>query len=249
MVQIIAEIGSNWTDLESALSMVDMAAELGADCVKFQDFRVDKMRRPQEWKDRCRPWENPPVSQLADRARLRGLGFLCSVWDSYGIMQAHTYGYTAIKVASSEITNQDLLMDINDNYQRLPVWLSVPHDRQGCVVPALTWLHRCRVTLLHCVSLYPAQSPQSGKFESLKAFGLPVGWSSHLSYDLAGADYGYSDECKASHTAAWFAKNGATVVEAHLRTHDTDPACPDNGEWALYPEEFAELVKAVRDAS
>ena len=247
MVQIVAEIGSNWTDLESALSMVDLAARLGADCVKFQDFRVDQMRRPQEWKDRCRPWENPPVSQLADRARLRGLGFLCSVWDSYGIMQAHTYGYTAIKVASSEITNQDLLMDINDNYQRLPVWLSVPHDKQGCVVPALTWLHRCRVTLLHCVAEYPAPSPQYGKFDTLKAFGLPVGWSSHLPYDWV--NHTVIEVRNAADTAAWFAKNGATVVEAHLRTHDTPEICPDAGPWALYPEEFAELVKAVRDAS
>ena len=243
MTTIVCEVGSNWSDLESALSMVDMAAELGADCVKFQDFRVDKMRRPQEWKDRCRPWENPPVSQLADAARKNNIGFLCSVWDSYGIMQAHTYGYTAIKVASSEITNQDLLMDINDNYQRLPVWLSVPHDRQVCVVPALTWLHRCRVTLLHCVAEYPASSPHFDKFDSLKGFGLPVGWSSHVP---CGNDI---DGWSAKAAALYFVNSGATVVEAHLRTHDTPEICPDAGPWALYPEEFAELVKAVRDAS
>ena len=100
---------------------------------------------------------------------------------------------------------------------------------------------------MHCVAEYPADSPQYGKFDTLKALGLPVGWSSHLPYDWV--NHTVIEVRNAADTAAWFAKNGATVVEAHLRTHDTPAACPDNGEWALYPEEFAELVKAVRDAS
>ena len=247
MVQIIAEIGSNWVDLDDALRMVDLAKEVGADIAKFQDFRVDAMRRPQEWKDANRPWENVPVQPLHKRAQELGLGFLCSVWDDVSLMQAMTYDYTAIKIASSEITNQDLLMNINDHYRRLPVWLSVPHDKQGHVIPALTWLNRCRVTLLHCVAEYPADSPYFNKLDHLKGFGLPVGWSSHLPYRWDSDKHGAIEPRYAHTVAGWFAANGATVIEIHLRREDTDPACPDNGPWALLPGEFSELVNEVRN--
>lgn len=247
MTTIVAEIGSNWVDLESALSMVDLAKEVGADCVKFQDFRVDAMNRPQEWKDANRRWENVPVQPLHQRAHELGIGFLCSVWDEVSLMQAMTYDYTAIKIASSEIINQDLLSLINDHYRRLPVWLSVPHDHQGYVIPALTWLNRCKVTLLHCVAQYPAESPQYKKYDQLKEFGLPVGFSSHLRYIWNDGQPGVIAKKRATHAAKWFVKNGAVVIEAHLRGHTTPKECPDSGAWSLQPSQFAEMIKAVRD--
>lgn len=245
-VRIIAEIGSNYqpNNLQSALDMVQIAADCGADVAKFQLYRVDQLDRPQEWRDRCRLWELPFdwLGPLSSKAKELGLGFLCSVFsvECAELIRRHFSG--PFKIASSEIGNQQLMHFVNrgkpllleDDFGATRVYLSVPHNRQSAVIPALTWLSNCQVTLMHCVSEYPAENSHMDKLSTLAELGLPVGWSSHAKWPLAIS------------AAVDAVRLGAVAVEAHLRSEATPENAPDSGAWSLWPEEFSEMVKAVR---
>jgi len=255
-VTIIAEIGSNFApgDLDSAVAMVRVAAECGADWVKLQDFRVDNMKRPQWWKDKCRAWDMTAewLTVLTNEAQSLRLELLCSVWDFDSIRHASDYQYPAFKVAAGEISNQWLLRQINRSHSTVSgvemygafaprkVLLSVDYRRHLALIPALTWLPDCAVTLLHCISSYPPSVMDAEKhwdaFYNLQQYGLPFGLSTHFPYPDALA------------VAAACVRYGATAVEAHLRTEATPQDCPDNGPWALFPHEFKEMVDAIREA-
>jgi sialic acid synthase SpsE len=259
---IIAEIGTNWTpgDLDSALEMVRVAARAGADLAKFQDWHpLEQMNRPQEWKERCAPWTLPPTwhQPLRSVATECGIGFMCSVFTPQALARAlrpsatvHKHGdwpprRTAVKLASSEITNCDLLVRLanrtpwmtTDGMPHPPVFLSlgeVAHQNQ--VHTAIARLSEYDLTLMACVAEYPVKRPLDllDSFIFAQTFGLPVGVSSHVAADRAAWATGQT------------VKRGAVVVEAHLRAEWTPKDAPDNGAWALYPDELAELVEAVR---
>jgi len=253
-IKIIAEVGSNFSpgNLESAKKMIATAAECGADVVKFQILDVDNINRPQWWRDKCKPWDMPDNwhAKLHDEALRLGIDLLYSVFTAQKVA-LYMACYQQVKIGSSEISNQRLLYTINsfvEDIRFLPdrswitdVYMSVPPDKHAALIPALTWLNNCRVTLMHCVPEYPTSKElaeaQLGSITELLKLGLPVGWSSHVAYP------------DAVHVA-WQARNlGATVVEAHLRDFDTPDDAPDNGDWSLYPGEFAELVREVRSES
>ncbi len=239
MTKVIAEIGSNFIpgNLDSAKKMICLAAESGADVVKFQILDTENIERPQWWKDKCKPW-NMPVEwrgELAKEAQQRNIELLFSVFTPGNVTPCSIFG--AIKIASSELGNQELLRAINNEFVSdalLSVYMSVPPDKHGAIIPALTWLNNCRVTLMHCVPEYPTTDPQLDAITELLSLGLPVGWSSHVAYP------------QAVDAARRAADLGATVVEAHLRDFDTPDDAPDNGPWSLYPGEFAQLIREVK---
>lgn len=242
-ITIVAEAGTNFVpgDIESALTLVETAKETGADYVKFQAWRTDSIDRPDEWKKRCKPWEIPQGwhLHLSKRAHDLGIGFSYSVFDSdtirYGL---NVYSHLdAVKVASSECYNYELLRAINV-WHSGAVWLSTTDWSVHRLGLSLAYLNRQDVTLLHCVDRYPTDKFQAclERIGWLKEeFGLPVGFSSHVSYPDAVS------------VAVEAANKGASVIEAHLKLESTPPECPDAGNWSLFPEEFAELVKAVKD--
>lgn len=244
-VVIVAELGSNWDPvdpLESCRQLIQAAAGAGADAVKMQDWHpIEEMDRPVEWKKRCGPWTLPPgvLPILRRHALGQGVDFLCSVFTLSAVARAVRNRYPAIKVASSEIGNEALLRRMG----RLSVdfWISTG----GATYKAVEWALRClggvarrHTTLLHCTTEYPTPPERAaiGRVAKLaRRFGTPVGWSSHVAYpDAVGL-------------AAEAARLGATVVEAHFRAEGVTPDnAPDNGPWALWPEEFAELAEAVK---
>jgi len=245
-VIIVAECGSNWDPadpLESGKALIRAAAEAGASHVKFQDWHpIEEMDRPDDWKARCAPWTMQPawIPALRREAGKRGLGFLCSVFTMEAVSRAVKYDYPAIKIASSEITNLELIRRIGR--LRIPVWLStgVPGPRNKNVQTAIYTVGRLalrNLVLMHCEAEYPAPGKDAGtKVAGLrKAFDVSVGWSSHVAYpDAVGV-------------AVEAVQAGAVVIEAHLRLQGVTPEnAPDNGAWSLWPEEFAELVRAVR---
>jgi sialic acid synthase SpsE len=237
MTKIVAEIGSNWTpgNLDSALAMVRLAAECGADLVKFQDwYPLEDFNRPQWWKEKYgQKWELSPswLNALATEALRLGIDFFTSVFTESAIGRIGMSG--PVKVASGEIGNQELLLEINERLSpRHRVYLSVPHNRQGALIFASAWLRSCDVTLLHCVTEYPADDAHLEQLRYLREFGLPVGFSSHLPYPQV--------------IEAVRQMGDLAVLELHLRSRETPADCPDNGEWALYPDQFKEVVEVIR---
>jgi N-acetylneuraminate synthase len=196
MPDFIAEISSNHNrDLGRALELIDVAAEIGCQGVKFQLFELDKLFHPwalarkAELQQR-RDWELPVeyIPVLARRARERKLQFACTPFYLHAVRELEPY-VDFYKVASYQILWHKLLDAIARTGK--PIVLSTGMATIGEVRAALSHLQNfgCpAVTLLHCVSSYPVQ-PDDCNLNTIEylrdelntqyPFLRGIGWSDH----------------------------------------------------------------------
>lgn len=251
-VYIIAEAGSNHDrDLDQARRLIDVAAESGADAVKFQTFRSDAIvaETPtrakyldgvlppgQTMSELFRQLELPREwhATLAEHAAARGIDFLSTPFDHEAVDLLDELGVKAFKVATYELWHLPLIRDIASRQR--PIICSTGMADMADVQAAVDVVRETgndQLILLHCVVNYP---PPFGDLnlraiETMRrAFGVPVGWSDH--------------------TPGWLApvvatSLGAAVVEKHFTTDRTRPG-PDH-RFALEPDELAAMVRAIRD--
>lgn len=124
----IAEAGVNHNgSLRLALQLVDAAADAGADVVKFQTFRADKLVTAAAPKaayqvtntgesgaqlDMLRRLELSPVDHrtLLARCGQRGIGFMSTAFDVDSLSLLGTLPVPAIKIPSGDITHAPLLL-------------------------------------------------------------------------------------------------------------------------------------------
>jgi N-acetylneuraminate synthase len=130
-VFIIAEAGVNHNgDLGLARQLVEVAAECGADAVKFQTFRAEQVISPKAPKaayqvhttgagesqlEMVRKLElgESEHEALVEHARARGIAFLSTPFDLPSLrLLTGRFGLETIKIASGEITNAPLLLAI-----------------------------------------------------------------------------------------------------------------------------------------
>jgi sialic acid synthase SpsE len=251
---VIAEAGSNHNrDLPTALRLIDVAAEAGADAVKFQTYRAEGLysrRTPtMSYLDKDGllepgesvfdlikrvelPWEWHQT--LADHARAAGIHFLSTPFEEAAVASLEVAGVPAWKIASYEVNHLPLIRRCAKT--RLPLLISTGMASLGDIERALDTANEAGATevlLLHCAINYPP------RFEDLNlrtipmlaaAFGVPVGWSDH----------------SMGHTADVAAVAlGACAVEKHY-TLSRDHSGPDHA-FALEPAELAAMVRAIRE--
>ncbi len=130
-VLVIAEAGVNHDgSLEQALRLVDVAADAGADVVKFQTFRAERVAAASAAKARyqaettgggqgqlamLRRLELTPAmhAALVARARERGIEFLSTAFDTESLdFLVRETGIVRVKVPSGEITNGPFLLHV-----------------------------------------------------------------------------------------------------------------------------------------
>lgn len=245
--RIIAEAGSNHDGrLADALALIDVAADAGADVVKFQLFTaaglyppncgvVDTPAGPLDLYAALRDMELPHawLPRLGERAAVRGIELLLSVFDEDGVDVVLDLGARAVKIASPELTHLPLLRRVGA--AGVDVVLSTGLNGLGAIEEGLAALggERDRVTLLHCVSAYPAPE-RDCNLDVLPvlagAFGVPVGFSDHTLDPVAAPLV----------TAAL----GGAAVEKHI-TLDRRRSGPDH-PFAIEPDELVAMVQAVR---
>ena len=128
-IYIIAEAGVNHNGSpEMALRLVDVAAEAGADAVKFQTFKADKLASKAatkaEYQTRTTDASESQVEmlrkleldeaahrELISRCRLRGIQFLSTPFDLDSLeLLATTFDLPLLKLPSGELTNAPLLL-------------------------------------------------------------------------------------------------------------------------------------------
>ncbi len=250
-VVIIAEAGVNHDgDLDQARALVEAAFGAGADAVKFQTFRADRLvtrSAPQaEYQTRG---EGEATSQYEMLARLElsredhealaahcadlGLVFLSSPFDEASADLLDEMEVPAFKLGSGELTNLPLLQHVARKGR--PMILSTGMADLGEVEAALVAVRRAGdppVVLLHCVSCYPAHPAEVNlrAMETLReTFGVPVGYSDHT--------LGH-EACLAAVAL------GACVIEKHF-TLDCSLPGPDH-QASIEPVELAALVSSIR---
>jgi len=188
--KFIAEASSNHAqDLARALAFVDAAAAAGCDAVKFQLFRVDELFAPEilaksaEHRARRR-WELPVahIEPLARRCADLGIEFSCTPFflDAVEILRPFVAFY---KIASYELLWTGLLEACAHTGK--PVVISTGMATLAEIRAAAQTLRRAGcadITVLHCVSAYPAP-PEQANLSAIgairSALSVPTGWSDH----------------------------------------------------------------------
>lgn len=250
-VLVIAEIGVNHDGImERALQLIDVAADAGADVVKFQTFRAKLLAAPSAPKAQYQetvPGQNQldllHSLQLSDEdhrellrhCASRGVEFLSTGFDEASVDFLVSLDIKRIKVPSGEITNLPLLRHIGR--KGLPVLLSTGMANLGEIEGAIDALEtsgtlRENITVLHCTTEYPAPLDEV----NLKAM-------KSLSQALSVA-VGYSDHTLGSEVAIAATALGAAVIEKHITLDRTLPG-PDHSA-SMEPDDFAQMVKSIR---
>jgi sialic acid synthase SpsE len=257
-VFVIAEAGSNWRagtperDRKMARALIDVAADAGADAVKFQTYRADTVYAPDAGKtdylseagidesinDVFRDLEMPYdlIPELAAYCVERKIEFMSTPFSPADLRAVDPF-VTTHKIASYEISDIRLLEAVAKT--RKPVVLSTAVSTPDDIDVALGVLRdngAGPICLLQCTAGYPAPS------ESLnlltipwlrERYGVPAGLSDHS-----------ADPVVAPVAAVAL---GAVVIEKHY-TLDRRLPGPDHA-FALTPNELAQLVRAVRLAT
>lgn len=255
---VIAEAGVNHNGSpELALALVDAAAATGADAVKFQHFDPGKLAREdagmadyQAANMGKRESQRDMLSALRlsrdvltvarSRAVERGLDFLCTPFDDDSARDLVDL-VPAWKVSSTDLTNYPFLALLAELGR--PLILSSGMATLDETVAATDFLRgRAKsagrfnaITMLHCVSAYPAP------LESLNLRCLPL-----LAQSLPGVAVGYSDHSLGIGAPVAAVALGAVMVEKHLTLDKTMPG-PDHRASAD-PGEFSAMVAAIRQA-
>jgi sialic acid synthase SpsE len=196
-IYVIAEAGLNHGgNKERALALVRAAKWAGADAVKFQTFRAERLASKQSAKlahaknqpnlqDLFKKLELPfdAFRALHKEAKRIGIEFLSTPFDEDSADFLDDLGVNAFKIASGDITHRPLIEHVSRKGK--PVLLSTGMSSAEEIEKAIDWMHtqsNDQVVLLHCVSSYPAQYGELNlrSVQFLRdRFGVPVGFSDH----------------------------------------------------------------------
>ena len=247
MVRIIAEIGINHCgNLSKALSMIESAAASGADSVKFQTFSADKfysrysasylnntqLSSNYDLIDFFRKFEfsEDDYIKLKKAADECGVDFFSSPFDPDSVDMLERIGVQRYKIASGSLNDVFLIEKILSTGKEIIASTGLHEISEIDKSVKLMQKKNAQLILLHCVSLYPLadNDVNLNRMISLRErFGAEVGFSDHSPDSL-------SSLCAAS--------LGASVIEKHFKTDETDPdACV-----SLNPSDFKDMVDSIR---
>jgi N,N'-diacetyllegionaminate synthase len=196
-VYVVAEAGLNHGgNKERALALVRAAKWAGADAVKFQTFRAERLasRRPATL---GHTKDQPNLQDLFKKLELSfdafralhkeavrlGIEFLSTPFDEESADFLDELGVSSFKIASGDITHRPLLEHVSRKGK--PILLSTGMSTGEEIEKAIDWMHtqsNDQVVLLHCVSSYPAKHEELNlkSIQYLRdRFGVPVGFSDH----------------------------------------------------------------------
>lgn len=253
-VLIIAEAGVNHNgNLELAKKLIDEAAAAGADIVKFQTFRSEKLVAASAQKaEYQKQTTNGDESQLDMLRRLelgraqhveliqhcnhRHIEFFSTAFDHESIELLVELGLKKFKVPSGELTNVPYLRHIAR--YGMPVILSTGMASLGEIELAIETLERAglsreTVTVLQCNTEYP--TPMSD-----------VNLRAMLSIrDAFQVSVGYSDHTQGIEIPIAAVALGAQVIEKHFTLDRALPG-PDHAA-SLEPGELKAMIQAIRN--
>lgn len=252
-VFVIAEAGVNHNgSVEIAKKLIEVAANAGADAVKFQTFQTEKLVSKKADKATYQKIStNAEESQyemlkkfeldvgahkeLICYCKNKNIKFLSTPFDLESIQLLYNLGLDIFKIPSGEITNLLYLREVGKLNKK--VILSTGMAKLGEIEDALGVLiesgtKKEKITVLHASTEYPAPLEDV----NLKAM-VTIG-------KTFGVEYGYSDHTLGIEVPIAAAALGSAVIEKHF-TLDNAMEGPDH-KASLEPNELETMVKAIR---
>ena len=253
-VFIIAEAGVNHNgSVELAKKLIDAAVISGADAVKFQTFKAEKLVSKNAGKaEYQKQTTNKTESQfdmikkleldldthkeLISYCKTKNIMFLSTPFDHDSIDLLNNLGIEIFKIPSGEITNLPYLRHIGKLNKK--IILSTGMTDIGEIEDALDVLIEAgtkkeNITVLHANTMYPTPMEDV----NLKAM-VTIG----NTFDIA---FGYSDHTLGIEVDIAAVAMGACCIEKHF-TLDCTMEGPDH-KASLEPDELKDMVKAIRN--
>jgi len=243
---IIAEAGVNHNgSIELARKLIELAVGAGADAVKFQTFKSNKLatatapaavyQQAASQLEMLRKLELSPDAhrELLKLCHARSILFLSTPFEEESADFLDQLGIAAFKIPSGEVTNLSFLAHVAR--KKKPIILSTGMSILAEVETAVRVIREAgneRIILLQCTSSYPAD-PADANLRAMvtmaRHFNLPVG---------------YSDHTLGNEVALAAVALGACVIEKHFTLDRTLPG-PDQKS-SLEPKELREFVRGIR---
>ncbi len=198
---IIAEAGVNHSgNLNHAIKMIDAAAKSGANAIKFQSYKAERLASkfsPAYWDTKkektktqfelFKKFDNFEISdykKLSEHAKKKKIDFLSTPFDTNFVHSLNKL-MPAFKIASADMNNFELL-DAVSKYQK-PVILSVGASKKNEIDESINFLKKRKVkniAILHCVLCYPTKNIDANlsgiSFLKENYPNLVIGYSDHL---------------------------------------------------------------------
>jgi N-acetylneuraminate synthase/N,N'-diacetyllegionaminate synthase len=254
-ITIIAEAGVNHNgDLSKALELIDCAASSGADYVKFQTFKANKLVNPTARKadyqiknmsgesdtqfemlkklEMSEDWY--PI--LIERCKEKGIHFLSTGFDLESIDFLENYDFPFYKIPSGELTNKPYLQHIARKGKDIILSTGMANlqevkDALGVIEEA--GITRDQITVLHCNTEYPTPMCDVNLL-AMRQMAIEL-----------GVKVGYSDHTLGIEVPIAAVALGATVIEKHF-TLDRNLPGPDHAA-SLEPDQLIAMVSAIRN--
>ncbi len=250
-VFIVAEVGPNHNGSPKlARTYVELLADTGVDAIKFQLGNPEKTYSLDAFKAQYQLHNDNAVEvieaakrrqltrsvhiELAELCQQKGVEYLCTAFDLESlIFLDEEINVQRFKIASGEIFSFDMMDYLAKKEQ--PIMMSTgmaTYNEIEVALSRLDPLHKNDVTLLHCVSSYPAAAIKVNlrvMMELSRRFNRKIGYSDHV----------LGPEAAIAAVAL-----GATIIEKHV-TLDKNLPGPDHKASATISE-FTSLVKSIR---
>ena len=251
---IIAEAGVNHNgDINMAKKLIDIAANAGADLVKFQTFSADRLvtqgaakadyqllatNNTESQHGMLRKLELTEAMhhELIAHCESQNIGFFSTGFDVESINLLVGLGQELFKIPSGEITNFPYLRHIGklDKTVILSTGMSNIDEIEAAInVLEESGTHRSKVTVLHCTTAYPVPMTDVNlrAMQSIQnKFNVAVGYSDHtLGIEIPIAAVAL----------------GATIIEKHFTTDRSLPG-PDH-KASLEPTELKAMIDGIRN--
>lgn len=251
---IIAEAGVNHNgSLQLAKQLVDVATEAGADYVKFQTFKANKIASKQAQKAIYQQHSTDNTeSQLEMLERLeldemahlelinycqeKNIAFLSTAFDFDSIELLEKLGITLGKIPSGELTNLPYLRKMAKTFPKLILSTGMADMKEiDDTINALikAGAERTNLTVLHCNTEYPTP------FEDVNLKAM-LSIQKQLNVSI-----GYSDHTLGIEIPIAAVAMGATIIEKHF-TLDRNMKGPDH-KASLEPIELKAMIQSIRN--
>jgi len=251
---IIAEAGVNHNgSIKLAKKLIDVAVEAGADAVKFQAFKAERLVSKKAKKANYQKINADKLESqfemlkklelnmeahevLLSYCKANKIVFLSSPFDHESIDMLHSLGMEIFKIPSGEITNLPYLRRIGSLNKQVIVstGMSNIHEVRAALnilIDAGTLKEN--ITALHANTMYPSPMKDVNLNAMLtlqRELNIAVGYSDHtlgIEVDIAAVAI------------------GASVIEKHF-TLDKDMKGPDH-KASLEPGELKLMVQSIRN--
>jgi len=251
---IIAEAGVNHNgSLARAKELVAKAAEAGADAVKFQTYKADRLvtkKAPRFWHwegeedkngsqfDSYSKLDKFPLAyypKLIKLCKELGIDFLSTPFDEESADALIKMGMEAIKISSSDVTNLPFIKKLAE--YNLPILLSVGASTSEEIEEAIRIIELTgnkNIAILQCTLSYPT------KYEDAHLRVIQT-----LSKQFPNYPVGLSDHTLGTLIPPVAVAMGARVIEKHYTVDKTLKKSADH--WlSVDPDELKKMVASIR---